>query len=86
LARIVDVSGEHLRRLCIREFRHSPMHHVSHLRMQRAGELLVSTQRKVQDIARAVGYEDPFAFATAFKRHMKTTPTRFRGTVTAPLS
>src|SRR5205814_1447641 len=86
LARIVNMSGEHLRRLCVREFRHSPMQHVTHLRMQRAGELLASTQRKVQDIARAVGYEDPFAFATAFKRYMKTTPSRFRGNITTPRS
>jgi AraC-like DNA-binding protein len=71
ISRLADqagTSGETLRRLCIAHHGRSPMQHVTHLRMRRAETLLQSTTAKLAVIARMVGYENVFAFSTAFRR------------------
>ena len=62
MAGIAHVSEEHLRRLCRRRYGRSPMQHLTFLRIQRAKYLLSSTDDKIDSIARAVGYENPFTF------------------------
>jgi transcriptional regulator GlxA family with amidase domain len=44
------------------------MEHVTHVRMRRADTLLQSTSVKIAAIARMAGYENEFAFSTAFRR------------------
>jgi AraC-like DNA-binding protein len=78
LARQSGLSSEHLRRLCRQQLGRSPMHHVIHLRMRRATELLVSTDDKVETIAAAVGYQNPFAFSTTFKKWIGWRPSEHR--------
>ena len=78
LADAAGMSGENLRRLCQREAGRGPMQHLAALRMQRAATLLESTTHKIEQIARAVGYANAFAFSTAFKRHMRFSPAAFR--------
>lgn len=68
LAREAALSREALRRRCLRECGHSPLREVTRLRLQRAAELLRHTPDKVAAIAQRVGFTDPFAFSTAFKR------------------
>ena len=68
LARLADLSPEQLRRSCLRHNQRSPMQHVTWLRMQRAATLLSSHRMSVVAVATAVGYDNPFAFSTAFKR------------------
>lgn len=78
LARRIDLSPEHLRRLCHRHLGRTPMEHVTRLRMRRAATLLTSTQMKVDVIAGSVGYADRFGFSVAFKRHLGVTPAEYR--------
>lgn len=78
LTRIAGMSAEHLRRLCQQQFSQSPMQHVTALRMQRAKALLVSDSASVESVAQRVGYENPFAFSTAFKRYTGMPPSAFR--------
>jgi AraC-like DNA-binding protein len=78
LAGLAGMSGEHLRRLCQKQLGHSPLEHVTWLRMRRAASLLSGSERRIDAIASAVGYENAFAFSTAFKRHMKSTPSTYR--------
>ena len=47
------------------------MHHVTYLRMRRAAELLATTEDKIETIAGAVGYQNPFVFSTTFKARMQ---------------
>ena len=54
------------------------MHQVAFLRMRRAATLLESTRQKINSIARTVGYDNAFAFSTAFKRHIGTSPADYR--------
>ncbi len=78
LAARCHLSTEHLRRLCRRELGRSPMHQVIYLRMQLAAKLLATTEDKVETIARAVGYENPFVFSTTFKKWVGWRPSDYR--------
>jgi AraC-like DNA-binding protein len=72
------VSAEQVRRLCLRHTGRSPMEHVTYLRMAQAGALLESTPMKIAAIAQAVGYANPFAFSTAFRRINGVSPAAWR--------
>ena len=78
LAAHCHLSTEHLRRLCRRELGRSPMHHVIYLRMQNAAKLLTTTDDKVETIAHACGYENPFVFSTTFKKWVGWRPSDYR--------
>jgi AraC-like DNA-binding protein len=78
LAEHAWVGAEQVRRLCLRHTGRTPMEHVTHLRMARAATLLESTPMKIAAIARSVGYGDPFAFSTAFRRTKGISPAAWR--------
>jgi AraC-like DNA-binding protein len=78
LAQHAHLSAEHLRRLCRRELGRSPMHQVIYLRMQYAAKLLATTNDKIETIATAVGYENPFVFSTTFKKWVGWRPSDYR--------
>jgi len=48
------------------------------LRMQQARDMLRRTDKPIQQIAREVGYEDPYYFSKLFKKTNGTTPTNYR--------
>ncbi len=74
LAELAATSDETLRRISLKHNGRSPMDQVTYLRMRHAAALLTTTQTKIEQIARIVGYESRFAFAAAFRRCMKMTP------------
>ncbi len=78
LARAAAMSKENLRRVCLKETGTSPLNHVLRLRIRRAAELLLVSDDKLISIAERVGYNDPFAFSTAFKRETGTSPSEYR--------
>ena len=86
LARAAAVSEEHLRRLCQRHLRRSPVAHLTQLRMERACTLLRSTSAKLEVIAQQVGFSSIYTFSGAFKRWSGVPPSAFRagGTVAEP--
>lgn len=78
LAARAGMSCEHLRRLCLQHFGLSPMKQVTKMRMQRAMALLSSDSETIESIALRVGYQNPFAFSNAFKRHTHMPPSAYR--------
>lgn len=68
MAAHVGVSAEHLRRLSQAETGRSPLRQVTRLRMRHAETLLASGRYSVGQVAERVGYENAFAFATAYRR------------------
>jgi len=78
LSDAAGVSNETLRKLCILHHGRSPMQEVTRLRMRRADTLLQSTTAKLAVIARMVGYENVFAFSTAFRRIYGVPPSERR--------
>ena len=51
-----------------------PLTYLTEWRLARAADLLRASSRSVEQVAKAVGYTNPFAFSTAFKRHFGTSP------------
>ena len=78
LASLVGVSGEHLRRLCHQHLGCSPISHVTTLRMRQAMALLASESYTIETVAQQIGYDSPFAFSAAFKRHQGVSPSEYR--------
>ncbi|GCE17991.1 hypothetical protein KDK_17910 [Dictyobacter kobayashii] len=78
LAALVGISSEHLRRLCQQQIGQSPMKQVTAMRMRRAMALLSSDSYSIEAVASRVGYENPFAFSTAFKRYTGVAPSLYR--------
>jgi len=77
LASRMGISGEQLRRLCQEAHGCSPMAYVTRLRMQHAASLLASGRYSVAEVGFRVGYDNPFAFSTAFKRLQGAPPASF---------
>jgi len=77
LAQTAALGAENLRLICRRELGCSPMQQVTRLRMQYASSLLRAGQ-KVEFTATRSGYENPYAFSTAFKRTMGVPPGQLR--------
>jgi len=78
LARRAHVSQVQFHRLVGRFHNTTPMGMVTRLRMQRAEQLLINTDYPLKLIAGLVGYETPFAFSRAFKRHAGRSPKFYR--------
>lgn len=75
---IACMSGEHLRRLCLKEIGRSPMRHLTFIRLQLAMRLLTSTDDKLETIARAVGFSGIHSFSNTFKTRFGKSPSEFR--------
>jgi AraC-like DNA-binding protein len=56
----------------------TPLAHLRTLRLQKALQLLGEPRRKLDEVARAVGYQDAFGFSKAFKRAIGVSPGEFR--------
>ena len=78
LAAQCALSTEHLRRVCRRELGRTPMEHVMYMRIQRAQELLETTDDKLEVIAPQVGYRSARVFSRAFVRGVGMTPSQYR--------
>lgn len=57
---------------------YSPMHYLLRCRIGEAKRLLLTTDLRIYEIARLVGYDNPNYFAMTFKEMTKETPTQFR--------
>lgn len=56
----------------------SPIDYFTHLKMQKACQLLYATNSKIKAIAENLGYEDPYYFSRAFKKNMGLSPEQYR--------
>ncbi|MCU1631665.1 MAG: AraC family transcriptional regulator [Micrococcaceae bacterium] len=55
-----------------------PMTYLTRWRLTLAGDLLHTPSNTVAGVAHSVGYNNAYAFSTAFKRQVGTTPTEYR--------
>jgi AraC-like DNA-binding protein len=65
-------------RLCKQYYGKPPMQVVKELRMKRAWELVCHTLLTMYTIAERVGYTNPYAFSTAFKKYWNIAPSEAR--------
>jgi AraC-like DNA-binding protein len=79
LAHLARVSQEHLRRLCTTHLGRSPMQHLTYLRLQRARQVLETTDDKLDVIAHDLGYANAMVLSRVFKRWIGVAPGEYRG-------
>jgi len=78
LSRIAGMSREQLRVYARQETGRAPMQQVTHLRVQRAIEILQTCNYKQEVVAELVGYENAFVFSNAFLRATGKRPSSYR--------
>jgi AraC family transcriptional regulator, arabinose operon regulatory protein len=79
LASLANLSVSHFVRRFRRRTGFAPLDYFTRLKMQRACEALDSTDRRVGEIAQALGYEDPYHFSRVFKNTIGRSPSAYRG-------
>jgi AraC-like DNA-binding protein len=70
----VDMSAAHLETLFAAAYGATPVAYRRHLRLRRARELLVTSQKNVSEVASATGFSDPLYFSRVFRRAFGVTP------------
>ena len=78
LADKANISTEHLRRLCHKQFGRSAKQQLEHLKMRQARILLSDQQLKIETIAHRLGYPETASFSNAFKNYMGFRPSEMR--------
>lgn len=74
LAQQAGLSVSHYSRLFKKYIGYSPIDYLTHLRMDRAKELLVLSDYRLKSIASSVGYNDEFYFSRMFKKVVGVSP------------
>lgn len=78
IASAVGVSEPHLGRVFREKLGVSPMRRVNLLRIERAKDLISSSNLQISEIAQLSGFADPYYFSREFKKTAGMTPTEYR--------
>ncbi|KUP22248.1 response regulator [Paenibacillus sp. DMB5] len=78
VAGFVHLNPNHFSEVFKRETGQGYMEFVTRERMSRAGSLLMTTRKKISEVAGEVGYEDVKYFSQQFKKSTGLTPSEFR--------
>ena len=81
LAQSVSVSRSWLYRSFVRYLGASPMRYINEYRVEQAGILLRDPSVSIANVARAVGFSDPFYFSKVFKKLKGVSPSEYRAQV-----
>ncbi|MDR0426431.1 MAG: AraC family transcriptional regulator [Clostridiales bacterium] len=78
LAEICCVSSRYFRALFAQKMKLPPTAYINNLRLQMGAELLVNTDKDLNEIAEAVGLSDAYYFSVRFKKHFGIAPRNYR--------
>lgn len=78
LAKIANLSTSHFSAVFKRKMGYPPLEYFLRLKMQRAADLLDSTQSPVKSIAVGLGFDDPLYFTRRFTAIHGCSPTQYR--------
>lgn len=78
MAEFCNLSDDQFRRLFSRRTGMLPKIYIDRLKIQKAGELLVSNRLKITEIAQRLGYVDQYHFSRRFKKLTGMSPRRYR--------
>lgn len=81
LAKYTAYSSFHFSRIFKERYGLPPLYYISSLRLQRAKELLLSSDLPVRDIAMEIGQQSLGTFTTRFTQRVGMTPNDFRNSV-----
>jgi AraC-like DNA-binding protein len=77
LAKIAGLSVSHYSRLFKKYTSYSPIDYLTHIRMDRAKELLALSDYRLKGVAQSVGYQDEFYFSRIFKKVVGVSPSDY---------
>ena len=77
-AKAVNMNPTSMSDLFRRTFGTPPSRYLMNLRLRRAQNLLLTTDRRISDIAAECGFEDPLYFSRIFRKKCRFSPRRFR--------
>jgi transcriptional regulator GlxA family with amidase domain len=63
-----------------KEVQFSPINYFLHLKIERAGQLLLHTNMKINQISLKLGFDDPYYFSRLFKKIKGVSPKQYRET------
>ena len=78
VSREVNISSYYLSRIFKEGTGENFIDYLTGLRMDKAKELLATTQYSMKEICAKVGYSDPNYFSKTFKKNVGVTPTEYR--------
>lgn len=81
LEKLAELAGMHpsyYSQMFKQEMNMSPITFLTHIRMNRAKEELLQTNRKMSEVARRIGYQDAFYFSRRFKEYTSYAPTMYK--------
>ncbi|MDQ6480150.1 AraC family transcriptional regulator [Dyadobacter sp. LHD-138] len=55
-----------------------PLDYFTHLKMQKACQLIYSNESKIKEVALSLGYEDPYYFSRVFRKNMGQSPEQYK--------
>ena len=78
MAAHAGISEVHLRRLFQAGGNGTPIAYLHWVRLEKAKNMLRSSNYSIAEIAQAVGYEDPYYFSRLFREKIGSTPSQYR--------
>lgn len=78
VSRIVNISPYYFSKLFKEETGENFIEYVTAIRMEKAKELLMRTDKSMKEICSEVGYSDPNYFSRSFKKNVGVTPTEYK--------
>lgn len=78
LCRHLELSRSYVYNLFKKNTGLSPQQFLTKLRMEQAKEFLANSDYTIQNISKAVGYNDEFTFSKSFKRYLGVSPKIYR--------
>ena len=78
LATVAAMNPNYYSTLFRKQFGHPPIEYFNRLKVQRACELLKSTDLRISEISEQLGVSDPYYFSRLFKKVMGVSPNHYR--------
>jgi two-component system response regulator YesN len=78
IAEHIPVNPSHLSRTFKREYGEPLTEYINKVRIEKAGELLSTTNMLAYEVAEAVGFNDPTYFSMVFKKHTGVSPKEYK--------
>ena len=78
IANHLNISEVHLRRIFKQSANTSPLKYIRYLRLEKARNMLNSSNLPIAEISNSVGFDDQFYFSKLFKKETGLSPTEFR--------
>ena len=78
IASLLEISPEYFARIFKREIKMCPLQYFHHLKIEGAAGLLISSNKRISEIASWFGFENQFHFSRVFKRYTGISPLVYR--------